>query len=130
MEPRGKQELVHKLVFGHIRIDIASKVKDIIPMDIYELCFNFYFFSGWEWEDTLLAQPELGLMFAVDVKQLLLTRGERKQNLKGKKIDMIRFLKEKYDVALNEELEALTVKELTVELRLRNLDDSCALKKD
>ena len=83
----------------------------------------------WDWSDTVLADPSKELMLAVDVKQLLLTRGEKKQNLKGKKHDMIEFLKEKYDVELKEPIEDLTVKELTCELRLRNLDDSSAQKK-
>ena len=83
----------------------------------------------WDWSDTILADPSEDLMLANDVKQLLITRGEKKQKLKGKKQDMIEFLKEKYDVELKEPIEELTVKELVCELRLRNLDDSAAQKK-
>mmetsp|Transcript_71309 Transcript_71309/g.64015 ORF Transcript_71309/g.64015 Transcript_71309/m.64015 type:complete len:241 (-) Transcript_71309:39-761(-) len=82
----------------------------------------------WDWSDTALADASKELMLATDVKQLLLTRGEKKQNLKGKKHDMIEFLKEKYDVELKEPIEDLTVKEISCELRLRLLDDSPAKK--
>jgi len=82
----------------------------------------------WQWEDTELANEETTTMLAQDVKQLLLTRGEKKQNLKGKKVDIIKYLKEKYDVDLEEPLTDLTVKELQAELRLRKLDDTQAKK--
>jgi len=82
----------------------------------------------WQWEDTELADEETTSMLAQDVKQLLLTRGEEKTNLKGKKIDIIKYLKEKYTVDLDEPLSNLTVKELQAELRLRKLDDTQAKK--
>ena len=83
----------------------------------------------WQWEDTVLADPEGDTkMLASDIKQLLLTRGEKKQNLKGKKVDIIKYLKEKHTVELDEPLTDLTVKELQAELRLRKLDDSQAKK--
>merc|ERR1712113_306988 len=61
-------------------------------------------------------------------KQLLITRGEQKQNLKGKKAEMIEYLKEKYSVNLKEAFKNLTCKELIVELRLRGLNDTPAKK--
>ena len=82
----------------------------------------------WRWEDTELADEEMTSMLSTDVKQLLLTRGEKKQNIKGKKVDIIKYLKEKYDVELTEPLGDLTVKELQAELRLRKMDDTQAKK--
>eukprot|EP01083_Nonionella_stella_P075067 203848_1 len=82
----------------------------------------------WEWEDTLLKDSKDTKLLAEDVKQLLITRGEKKQNLKGKKVEMIEFLKEKYDVELKDRFEDLTCKELVVELRLRGLYDGAAKK--
>jgi len=82
----------------------------------------------WQWEDTILADENSTTMLASDVKQLLLTRGEEKTNLKGKKIEVIKYLKEKYTVDLKEPLTQLTVNELRAELRLRKLDDSQAKK--
>ena len=82
----------------------------------------------WSWKDTALADPANTSMLAQDVKQLLITRGEKKQNLKGKKAEMIEYLKDKYEVDLAEDIKSLTVKELLVELRLRKLDDSSATK--
>ena len=128
MEPEGKRDKAHKLVFGHIRIDIARKITATIPMAISQLCFNFYHFPGWEWADTCLATADANgydTFLAADVKRLLMTRGERKQSIKGNKVDMIEYLKEKHEVELKVELieyEDLTVMELMCELRLRNLD--------
>ena len=82
--------------------------------------------SQWNWNNTALADLSEDLMSASDIKQLLLTRGEKKENLKGKKRDAIEFLKEKYDVELKQPLEDLSIKELLCELRLRQLDDTPA----
>lgn len=85
--------------------------------------------KDWDWSDTALADSSADLMLATDVKQLLLTRGEPKSNLKGKKQEMIEFLKEKYEVdEFKVDIEDLTVKEMVCELRLRKLDDSAAKK--
>eukprot|EP01083_Nonionella_stella_P235256 827426_1 len=82
----------------------------------------------WEWEDTELKDPNETPLLAQDIKQLLITRGEEKTKLKGKKSEMIEYLKEKYTVQLNEKFERLTCKELIVELRLRGLTDTPAKK--
>ena len=82
----------------------------------------------WQWEDTALADPKNTSMLAQDVKTLLLTRGEKQKNLKGRKEEMIGYLKENHQVELKEDWYEYNVKELIVELRLRKLDDSQAKK--
>lgn len=79
--------------------------------------------DGASWDETALME-----MLAQDVRQLLVNRGEKKQSLKGKKAEMVGYLKEHYDVELKDDFDDLTVKELMVELRLRKLDDSSAKK--
>eukprot|EP01084_Bolivina_argentea_P214966 364910_1 len=81
-----------------------------------------------EWSNTELKDANTTPLLARDVKQLLITRGEERKNLKGKKSEMIEYLKEKYTVQLNEEFEELTCKEIIVELRLRGLNDTPAKK--
>mmetsp|Transcript_16710 Transcript_16710/g.25860 ORF Transcript_16710/g.25860 Transcript_16710/m.25860 type:complete len:254 (+) Transcript_16710:93-854(+) len=84
------------------------------------------------WDATALKDSENTRLLSEDVRQLLITRGELKKNLGGKKIEMIEYLKEKHDVGLvpkyKENVDELTKKELQCELRLRNLDDSEAKK--
>merc|ERR1712228_929912 len=82
----------------------------------------------WKWDETQLKDSNNTPLKVEDVKQLLITRGEKKQNLKEKKCEMIEFLKEKYDVSLNEPLKDLTNKELLAELKLRGLNDIPAKK--
>merc|ERR1712232_608564 len=83
---------------------------------------------GWKWEETQLKDSNDTPLLADDVKQLLLNRGEKSKNLQGKKVDMIEFLKEKYDVKLKDPIEKFSVKQIIPELKLRGLNTITAKK--
>eukprot|EP01084_Bolivina_argentea_P265655 450392_1 len=77
----------------------------------------------WNWDNT-----KVDSLKGPDIKQLLITRGEKKSNVQGKKSQLTKYLKEKFKVALKQKFDVLTVVQLMAELRLRGLDDTSAKK--
>eukprot|EP01084_Bolivina_argentea_P242506 406790_1 len=76
----------------------------------------------WMWNDTSLNDPLHTILTLKDIKQLLINRRENIRKLKiTKKLDLINYLKQTYDVTLHYSFKHLTKKELIVELKLRNL---------
>ena len=43
------EETQRKLIFGYIHIEIEPQIDDVIPTDIYELCFIYYYFQKFIW---------------------------------------------------------------------------------
>lgn len=78
--------------------------------------------SEWNWNDTELVHQHNTKLTVKNITQLLITRGAIKKTLRGKiKIDLIRLLKQNYNVNLNQPIENLTSDQVSVELKLRRL---------
>lgn len=43
------EEMQRKLIFGYIHIHIEPQIDDVIPIDIYELCFIYYYLQKFIW---------------------------------------------------------------------------------
>eukprot|EP01084_Bolivina_argentea_P062468 114233_1 len=73
------------------------------------------------WNCTILKDDTNTLLSMKDIKQLLITRAENKKHLKCKRLDLIKLLKSKHSVKLNQKYKNLNPKQLICELKLRNL---------
>lgn len=84
----------------------------------------------WNWEDTVICgDDDTTSLLGEDIKALLLTRGCKSKKIKTKK-ENIKLLKNDFEVELEKEFEAYTVKELLLELKLRGLNSNSAKKKE
>merc|ERR1712154_160896 len=82
----------------------------------------------WKWDDTILEKEDGDIvLLATDIKQLLITRGVDRKELKSKK-ENIKNLKENFSVQLDEDFDQYTSKELCAELKLRNMNSLNAKK--
>eukprot|EP01084_Bolivina_argentea_P168783 292614_1 len=82
-----------------------------------------------DWNSTQLKDETNTSLTVQDIKQLLITRGANKKQLKGRKTDLIKLLKNKYPIVPSTKLKYLSVVELQAELKLRGIDHKC-LEKD
>ncbi len=54
----------------------------------------------------------------VHIKQLLVNRGAKTTKIKGKKLDLIKLLQQKYNVKLDVPFSTLSMKSIRIELKL------------